>query len=88
VKNKRKPRPTAESVLKAVGMARRNNLRRLIGARFPTQVDLASALGVTDGYLSQLLGPTPIRRVTEMTARKFEYRLGMRVGELDRGGAE
>lgn len=84
VKAKRN-RPTAESVLKAVGQTRRNNLRRLIGEgrRFTTQVDLASTLGVTDSYLSQLLGPNPIRRVTEPTARKFEYKLGLRTGSLD-----
>jgi hypothetical protein len=78
-------RPTAESVLKTVGTNRRNNLRRLIGEgrRFTTQVDLASTLGVTDSYLSQLLGPNPIRRVTEPTARKFEYKLGLRTGSLD-----
>lgn len=84
MKTKRKSRPTAENVLKAVSQARRNNLRKLIGtARYVTQVDLASALGVTDSYLSQLLGPNPIRRVTEPTARKFEYKLGLRTGSLD-----
>ncbi len=84
MKNKRKPRPTAESVLKTTNLNRRNNLRKLIGTRYVTQVDLASALGVTDSYLSQMLGPNPIRKVTEPTARKFEYKLGLNTGALDR----
>lgn len=85
---KRKPRPTAESVLKTAAVTRRNNLRALVGdgKRFPTQVDLAAALGVTDSYLSQLIGHKPIRRVTETTARKFEYKLRLVTGALDVAG--
>lgn len=90
MKAKRKNRPTAENVLKAVSTTRRSNLLGLVGEgkRFATRSDLASALGHTDSYLCQLLGPNPIRRVTEPTARKFEYNLGMRAGELDRGAVE
>ena len=84
MKSRRKIQPTAESVLKAIGLTRRNNLRKLIGGRFNTQADLAIKLGVTESYLSQMLGPNPIRRVTETTARKFEYKLDLRAGELDR----
>lgn len=85
---KRKPRPTAESVLKTAAMVRRRNLRALVGdgRRFATQLDLATALGVTDSYLSQLIGHKPIRRVTETTARKFEYRLKLAAGALDVAG--
>lgn len=84
MKTKRKP-PTAEAILHAVATHRRNNLRALVGPgkRFATQADLSSALGFTDSYLSQMLGPHPIRRVTEPTARKFEYKLGLRTGSLD-----
>lgn len=82
---KRKQRPTAESILKNVGAARRANLRALIGEDKPysTQVELASALGCTDGYLSQIIGPRPSRPVTETTARKIEYKLRLKTGSLD-----
>lgn len=85
MKDKRKARPTVEALLTAVGFNRRNNLRSLVGehCRFKTQTDLAQELGVTDSYLSQLIGPKPIRRVTETTARKFEYKLKLRTGALD-----
>lgn len=90
MKAKRKPRLTPEDVLNTVGMIRRNNLRGLVGAgkRFTTQTELANTLGHTDSYLSQMIGPKPIRRVTETTARKFEYKLGLPTGSLDLvGGA-
>lgn len=85
---KRKTRPTAENILNATGLHRRNNLRAMVGEGkpFSSQVDLATALGVTDSYLSQLIGPKPIRRITETTARKFEYRLKLKAGVLDVAG--
>lgn len=85
---KRKTRPTAENILKAVGLHRRNNLRAMVGEgkAYATQVDLANALGITDSYLSQMVGPKPIRRITETTARKFEYRLKLKAGALDVAG--
>ena len=86
MKAKRLPRPTAEDVIKVAGLNRRNNLRRLVGVRFVTQTHLANTLGVTDSYLSQMIGPNPIRRVTETTARKFEYQLGLCTGSLDLAG--
>lgn len=82
----KRTRPTPTDVMAAVGATRRNNLRRLIGPgqRFPTQSEMAQALGITEGYLTQLIGHRPIRKVTEPTARKFEYKLGLRTGSLDR----
>ncbi len=66
-------RPTAETVIKAVSTIRKHNLLDLVGEgrRFAEQQDLASALGVGDSYLSQLIGVNPRKRVTETTARKF-----------------
>lgn len=82
---KSKPNPTAEAVLQTVGLHRRNNLRALIGPDkcYKRQVDLADVLGISESHLSQMIGPKPTRRVTETTARKFEYKLGMRTGALD-----
>jgi len=82
---KRKTRPTAENILRTAAVNRRNNLRALVGEgqRFPTQIDLAASLCVTDSYLSQLIGRKPTRKVTETTARKFEYRLQLVAGSLD-----
>lgn len=70
----------------ALYAVRRNNLRALIGKRFATQAELASALTVGDSYLTQLIGRKPIRRMTEVTARKFEYKLGLKAGALDIAG--
>lgn len=88
MKAKRKHRPTAEDVIQTAGLNRRNNLRKLVGEgrRFTKHTDLANTLGVTDSYLSQMIGPNPIRRVTETTARKFEYRLNLAPGALDAAG--
>lgn len=82
----KRTRPTPADVLNALGALRRNNLRKLIGpeGKYPTQAEMAQALGVTEGYLTQLIGHRPIRKVTEPTARKFEYKLGLRTGSLDR----
>jgi hypothetical protein len=85
MRTRRNKRLTAESIIKTAGANRRNNLRRLVGEgkRFGTQAGLAAAIGVTESYLSQLIGHKPIRRVTETTARKFEYKLDLRSGSLD-----
>ena len=48
---------------------------RTLAARYETQTDLAVALGMTKSALSQLIGPNPIRDVSERMARKFEKRL-------------
>ena len=90
MKRKSKACPTPGDIIATVGLTRRNNLRALVGPgkRFTSQLELASVLNVTEGYLSQLIGATPIRRVTETTARKFEYKLGLRAGVLDLSIAE
>lgn len=84
--SKTSKRPTAEVFLQTLGVARRNNLRALVGddKRYKNKAELASTLGVSESHLSQMIGPKPIRRVTETTARKFEYKLGLRTGSLDR----
>ena len=85
---KKHRRMTAEAAVLNTNKTRRENLRALVGEgrRFPSQGELASALGVSDSYLSQLLGAEPSRRVTEVTARKFEYALKLRTGSLDVAG--
>lgn len=86
MRHKKKARPTPEGILAAVGAVRRNNLRALVGngKRFSTRVELAQALQRDDSYLTQLIGPNPIRKITENTARKFEWLLGLPVGALDK----
>lgn len=81
---KPKRNPVAK-LLNTSSATRRNNLRALIGPdkRFASQAALASTLLVTDSYLSQMIGPNPIRRVSETTARKFEHKLKLAVGALD-----
>lgn len=47
--------------------------------------ELARQLGYANAsFLSQMAGPNPIRAVTEKTARRFETRLGLPAGSLDR----
>lgn len=88
MKSKRKPRTTPEALLAAVGATRRNNLRELVGPgkRFTTRAELAAALAQSESYMTQMIGPNPIRRVTETAARKFEYKLGLPIGSLDAAG--
>ncbi len=63
---------------------RRDNLRRLIAERGGANV-LAKALGYSNAsFLSQMCGPSPMREVSEKTARKFEKKLGLPAGHLDR----
>lgn len=52
------------------------NLRTL-AARYEKQADLATAIGWTDSYLSQLIGPNPSRAVSERTARMIERKIGL-----------
>lgn len=62
---------------------RRANLRTLMEQRGVNA--LARQLGYANAsFLSQMAGPNPIRGVTEKTARRFEARLGLPVGSLDR----
>jgi hypothetical protein len=62
--------------------ARRDNLRRL-SQEAATQHDFAESLDVTDGFLSQIIGINPSRRVGEKLARQVESRLGLGYGWLD-----
>jgi hypothetical protein len=83
---RKKARTTPEAALKSLHSVRCANLLALVGEgkRFKTQTDLASALNLTDGsYLSQMVGPKPRRRFTEVIARKWEYKLKLATGALD-----
>lgn len=71
--------------MKAANTIRKNNLLLQVGEgkKYPMLIDLADALCVTASYLSQMLGAKPIRRISEVSARKFEHKLGLRTGALD-----
>ncbi len=71
-----------ETVPKAVAARRLANVRTM-AARYDTQVDLAVALGLTKSGLNQLIGPNPIRPISERMARKFEKRMRLAPGTLD-----
>ncbi len=71
-----------ETVPKAVATRRLANVRTL-AARYDTQVDLAVALGLTKSGLNQLIGPNPIRPISERMARRFEKRLRLAPDTLD-----
>jgi hypothetical protein len=62
---------------------RRQNLRREVEARGgPSAV--AKLLGHSNGtYLPQLIGPNPIRDISEQSARKIEEKLHLPYGSLD-----
>lgn len=63
---------------------RRENLRRLIAQRGGANA-LAKELGYSNAsFLSQMAGPSPMREVTEKSARAFEKKLGLAEGYLDR----
>lgn len=78
-----KKRITPQDALKASRNLRRENLRKLSQA-YGGNAALAAALEVTESYLSQLIGVNPRKPITETTARKFEYRLKLANGSLDR----
>lgn len=82
----RKKRPTADQVISRLNATRRNNLRNMIGEgkRFATLAEMAIECEQSASYLTQLIGPNPIKRVTEVTARKLEYRLKIATNSLDR----
>jgi hypothetical protein len=62
---------------------RRCNIRHLI-AKFGGQTELSKALGyATSTYLTQMVGPSPIRGISETNAREYEEKLGLPVGALD-----
>ena len=82
--NARRKKP--EAVLRSLNTIRCANLLSLIGEgkRFGSQDALAKALEYSDGsYLSQMMGPKPRRRFTEVIARRFEYKLQLETGWLD-----
>lgn len=63
---------------------RRENLRTLLSVgKWRSATELARALGVTKGTLSQLIGANPLRTISERTAREYEGRLGLPEGVLD-----
>lgn len=62
---------------------RRANLRKLIDS-FGGPGPLAQKLGYSNSsFLVQMAGPSPIRQVSEGTARRFESVLGLDPGSLD-----
>jgi hypothetical protein len=62
---------------------RRANLRKLAES-FGSLADLAKRLGYTNSsFIVQMIGPNPIRQVSEETARKFETALDLLPGSLD-----
>lgn len=59
---------------------RRENLRKLV-KEWSGPNNLAAKLGYTNAsYLVQMVGPNPIREVSEKTARKIETALGLSAG--------
>lgn len=85
-KRKKTRRTTPEAALTSLHNVRYGNLLALVGEgkRFTSQAELATVLGLTDSsFISQMKGPKPRRRFTESTARKYEYKLGLRNGALD-----
>lgn len=61
---------------------RRANLRRL--ATEHGSAVLAQRLGYTTGsFISQMVGPNPVRTISERTARVIEFHLDLEPGSLD-----
>ena len=65
---------------------RRNNLRLLVRQR--SNKEVAVDLNWPESRLSQLIGPTPFRNVTEKTAAHIEERLGLETGWLNEPRAD
>jgi hypothetical protein len=64
--------------------ARRANLMVLIG-QHDGRKGLGEALGYSNGsFISQLTGPCPRRKISEGLARKFEVKLGLTTGWMDK----
>lgn len=60
------------------------NMRTVLKTgRWQNATELAKALGITKGSLSQLIGSNPQRSISERTAREWERRLGLAEGALD-----
>lgn len=73
-------RPSAYRTLLA---RRRHNIRRFLGESGLTQLDLAERMGVSESYISQLLGARPCRPITERTRIRIEVALKLPQGRLD-----
>jgi len=65
-----------------VYIVRMDNLRRFVDES-SSQSDLAKTLGVSDGFISQIIGKNPSRRIGEKLARQMEERLAIGYGWLD-----
>lgn len=84
--SKKDRRKNPETVLRSLNSVRCANLLSLVGAgkRFASQNELAATLKLSGAsYLSQMVGPNPRRRFTEVIARRFEYLLELDTGWLD-----
>jgi SAM-dependent methyltransferase len=80
------PPPLPGSPMDRLLQTRRQNLRREVEARGgPSAV--AKLLGHSNGtYLPQLIGPNPIRDISEQSARKIEEKLHLPYGSLQSPG--
>lgn len=68
----------------SVADIRKINLRTLV-AKFDGPSALAKKLGYSNGsYISQMIGPRPIRPLNEKTCRKMELKLGYPAMWMDR----
>ena len=68
-------------------LRRRENLRQLVKAR-GGQKKFLEEVGYTKGWLSQLIGKTPDRDLSEKIAREIEHKAGVAQGSLDSAIAE
>jgi len=66
---------------------RRENLRRLAKSR-GGQPQFLKEIGYSKGWLSQLIGKTPERELSEKIAREIEQRIGIAPGSLDQPPVE
>ena len=62
---------------------RTKNLRDVVNAMGGVSKVAKSLDYVNPSFISQMIGPTPVRVVTEKTARKFERDLGLAAVALD-----
>lgn len=72
----------SDDLLSKTNERRMRNLRAVI-ASYEQQTHLATELGWTPSYLSQLVGPNPTRPISEKTARHVEQKLELENGFLD-----
>lgn len=77
-----KQQKDAGAVLEQIYNTRRENLRGLCGGN-NDRARVAEKLGYSVQYMSQLIGVSPIRQITEKAARTIEVKLGLVNGWLD-----